>query len=73
MGNIIAGLGEIGLDYSPKNQVEHGIQQRVFMAQLKVALKTQKPICLHIREADEDALAVLDQVWNTSPILLQGC
>lgn len=57
----IAGIGEIGLDYSRKNQVEHSIQQLVFRAQLDLALKLNKPICLHIREADDDALRILEE------------
>ena len=60
----IAGMGEIGLDYSRNNQVEHSVQQRVFRAQLDLALKLWKPICLHIREADDDALRILEQVCS---------
>lgn len=42
--------------------VEHGIQQLVFRAQVDLALKLMKPICLHIREADDDALRILKEV-----------
>ena len=49
--------------------VEHGIQQLVFRAQLDLALKLMKPICLHIREADDDALRILEEVCRTRSIL----
>ena len=62
MGDI-AGLGEIGLDYSKKNNIPHDVQQQVFRAQLGLALKLRKPICLHIREANDDGLRILKQVW----------
>ena len=42
--------------------VDHGIQQLVFRAQLDLALRLMKPICLHIREADDDALQIMAQV-----------
>ncbi len=58
------GLGEIGLDYSHKNNVDHDIQKMVFRAQLALAKKRIEPICLHVREADEDAFQVLEEVLN---------
>ena len=62
MGDI-AGLGEIGVDYSKRNNIPHDVQQQVFRAQLGLALKLKKPICLHIREANDDGFRVLKQVW----------
>jgi TatD DNase family protein len=54
----VAGIGEIGLDYhydlSPRP-----VQQAVFRRQLELAAQLDKPVQLHIREADEDALAIL--------------
>ena len=61
MRNVVA-VGECGLDYSSKNNVEKGIQQAVFKAQLDLARKMNKPICLHIREADDDALRIMAEV-----------
>ena len=40
--------------------MNHAIQQRVFREQLDLALKLDKPIVLHIRDADNDALRILD-------------
>jgi TatD DNase family protein len=51
-------LGEIGLDYhydiSPRD-----VQREVFAAQLRLAHETRLPVSLHIREAHDDALAIL--------------
>ncbi len=51
-------LGEIGLDYhydlSPRE-----VQREVFAAQLRLAHETGLPVSLHVREAHDDALAIL--------------
>ena len=53
-------LGEIGLDYhydlSPRDR-----QQKVFRRQIQLAHRTGLPVQLHIREAHEDALRILDE------------
>lgn len=53
-------LGEIGLDYhydlSPRDR-----QQKVFRRQLQLAHRTGLPVQLHVREAHEDALRILDE------------
>ncbi|HIT68276.1 MAG TPA: TatD family hydrolase [Candidatus Aphodomonas merdavium] len=50
--------GEIGLDYhydfSPRD-----VQKEAFVCQLDAACMLKKPIVLHIREAHDDALAIL--------------
>ena len=48
-------VGEIGLDYSRNNHVEHGKQKQVFSQQLQLAVECGKPVVLHIREAERDA------------------
>ena len=54
-------LGEIGLDYhydlSPRE-----VQRDVFAQQLQLAHEAELPVELHIREAHEDALAILREV-----------
>lgn len=53
-------IGEIGLDYhyylSPRDR-----QQKVFRRQIQLAHRTGLPVQLHIREAHEDALRILDE------------
>ena len=57
----VVALGEIGLDYSQNNTVHPGRQKAAFLLQLKIALRRQLPICLHIREDEDDAFKVLEQ------------
>ena len=68
----VVALGEIGLDYSLKNSVNHEIQKRTFLVQIQMALERNLAICLHIRSADEDGLRILAEakVPKTYPIHL---
>jgi TatD DNase family protein len=52
----VVALGEIGLDYSGKNGVDHCLQKEVFAAQLKIAIRMGLPVCLHIRDATDDGI-----------------
>ena len=54
------GWGEIGLDYHYDNS-PRDIQQRVFVRQLRQAVKLAKPLTIHTREADEDTLRILKE------------
>jgi TatD DNase family protein len=60
----VVAIGEIGLDYhydfSPRE-----VQQRVFRAQLKLALERRLPVVIHTREAEEDTLSILAQSGAT--------
>jgi|SRR5579871_1033038 len=53
-------VGEIGLDYhydfSPPD-----VQQRVFRAQIRLAVDLDRPVVIHTREADADTLAILTE------------
>ena len=61
-------IGEIGLDYhydySPRD-----VQQRVFRAQLVLAVELGLPVVIHTREADEDTLAILRDVGQVTGVL----
>lgn len=65
-------IGEIGLDYyydmaNKKKQIE------VFQGYLDYAIKYQKPICIHTRDAHKDTLSVLQKHYlpsATSPFLI---
>ena len=56
----VVGLGEIGLDYhyhfSPAE-----IQQEIFSKQLCMAQEKDKPVIIHIREAMQDGLEILNR------------
>ena len=56
----IVAVGECGLDYSWKNNVPEHIQQDVFARQLKLAMKHNLPLVLHIRNAEKEGLKVLE-------------
>jgi TatD DNase family protein len=38
------------------------VQQIVFRKQIQIALDMNKPLVIHCREAEEDALTILDEV-----------
>jgi TatD DNase family protein len=54
----IVAIGEIGLDYfydfSPKDK-----QMEAFKAQIDLALKINKPVIIHMRDADDDMMNVI--------------
>jgi TatD DNase family protein len=56
----IVAIGEIGLDYyhTPYDAVH---QKAVFIAQLDLAVRYNKPVVIHIRDAGDDALSILRQ------------
>ncbi len=51
-------VGETGLDYF-RDYAPHDAQQRVFDAQLALALELGKPVVIHTRAADDDTRARL--------------
>ena len=56
----LVALGECGLDYSEGSNVPKEQQQKVFKQQILLAMKLQLPLVLHIRDAEEDGLRVLE-------------
>ena len=60
-------LGETGLDYF-RDYAPHDAQQRLFDAQLGLALEVGKPVVIHSRAADDDTRARL--VRHDGPVIL---
>jgi TatD DNase family protein len=55
----VVGVGETGLDYYRKlSPVED--QRRVFRSHIALSRETAKPLVVHVRDAWEDALSILD-------------
>jgi len=54
----IVAIGEIGLDYYHQ-PYDKAIQAEVFVAQLDLAVRYDLPVVIHIRDAGDDALAIL--------------
>ncbi|KAJ7770265.1 hydrolase [Mycena maculata] len=52
------GWGEMGLDYHYDNS-PRPVQQEVFARQLRCAVRLNKPLTIHTREADEDTERIL--------------
>ena len=58
----IVAVGEMGLDYSKNNRVRHReLQKNAFRKQIQIALDYQLPLILHIREAEDEGLAILSE------------
>jgi TatD DNase family protein len=60
-GKNCVAVGEIGLDYhydlSPRN-----VQKKVFIEQMKLALRINKPVCIHCRSAYDDLFKIFDEL-----------
>ncbi len=54
----IVGIGEIGLDYH--YECNKDLQKEIFIRQIKLALKYQKPIVIHTRDAIQDTYDILN-------------
>ena len=78
-------VGECGLDYYrlPKDETKESVkrmQKEIFIDQIELAKKYDKPLIVHIREASADAFEILNKYagpkggvlhcYNASPILL---
>lgn len=55
----VIAIGECGLDYYRLEENTKKVQENAFVQQIELANRLQKPLMLHIRNAYEDALAVL--------------
>ena len=54
----VVAVGEIGLDFY-RNLSSHEAQRRLIDAQLEIALRVRKPVCVHTRSAEDAAIAHL--------------
>ena len=60
-------IGECGLDYfrlegsEEEKELEKSEQKRVFVAQIELARKYNKPLIVHIRDASRDAKALIEE------------
>ncbi len=61
-------IGEIGLDYF-RNLQPHDLQKKAFLQLLDLAKEFDLPVVVHIRDAYEDALEILDDAGNKKVIL----
>ena len=69
----VVGLGECGLDYFRiKNEEEKAKQKEIFKKQIELAIKVDKPLMLHIRDAYQDALSILNSYFLIHNSRLRG-
>jgi TatD DNase family protein len=61
--NKVIGIGEIGLDfYWDKEKKTKEKQLAIFQTQMELALRLKLPVVIHMREAEEEMLAVLTEM-----------
>jgi len=61
-------VGEIGLDYHYTTETKD-YQIELFQEQLDIAIEYQKPVIIHIREANRDSFEILDRYIKKYPDL----
>ena len=62
----IIGVGETGLDYHYET-VDRKYQQEALMIHIEAACKTQKPLIIHTRDADDDMISILSETMLYKP------
>lgn len=65
----IVAIGEIGLDYYYDDNPSKEIQKSAFRAQMQLAKELSKPVIVHIRDAHEDALKILEEFEEVRGII----
>jgi len=62
-------VGEIGLDYYWVKEKEKQLkQQELFKRQIEIAIKYNKPIIVHIREATEDSIKIIKEYMEVKGV-----
>ena len=71
------GVGEIGLDFGPYNELPADVQEAAFRAQLRIAHERDLPVELHIRDNPDDpdaqAHVLAAQVLAEEGVPERGC
>jgi TatD DNase family protein len=68
----VVGIGEIGLDYHYDNSPRE-TQRRVFARQIQLAHEYNMPIALHLREAHQEGLTILNKEGTPKAGALLHC
>jgi TatD DNase family protein len=65
-GGRVVALGEIGLDFHYDNSPRE-VQRDVFARQLRLAREVSLPVIIHSREADDETVEILRNVYADAP------
>ncbi|XP_077488031.1 uncharacterized protein LOC144098934 [Amblyomma americanum] len=69
----VVALGEIGLDYSHKNQCDRKLQQDIFRRQLQLAMNRSLPLVIHSRDSTPDTIKILKEMVPPSHPIHRHC
>ncbi|MCK4910226.1 MAG: TatD family hydrolase, partial [Thermodesulfovibrionales bacterium] len=64
----VVAIGETGLDFHYDNS-PRDVQREVFRQHLKIARETGLPVVIHVREAEQDALKIMNEEGVTRGVL----
>ena len=70
---VICAIGECGLDYHYEGEYDKQEQQIKFRKQIELAIKYQLPLMLHIRDAHEDAIKILNEYKQQLSSIIVHC
>lgn len=56
----VAAIGEVGIDYK-EDEKHHDKQKKIFSKMIDLALELDKPIVVHSRKAEMDAIEILEE------------
>ena len=62
----VVGIGECGLDYF-YDYAPRETQIKIFREQIVAAQKTKLPLIIHTRDADDDTIAILQEMYQEKP------
>jgi TatD DNase family protein len=68
----VRAIGETGLDYY-RDHAPRDDQRRAFEAQLELAARTQLPVVIHTRAAEDDTFALLREHAGSLPAVILHC
>jgi TatD DNase family protein len=68
----VVAIGECGLDYHYKG-FDKAKQKKIFILQINLAIETKLPLIIHVRDAHDDCIKILEQHINLLGNVLIHC
>jgi TatD DNase family protein len=63
-------IGEIGLDFQEDRKENFGRQEELFKKMLELAVKINKPVIIHSRGAEKEAIEILEKYYKKLKIIM---